>query len=489
MRSTVAVAPLPSRRWLNLPSGFSGVPEVMVWVMSSSFVKLTRLPAGTSMDVGLNWKVWMVTPCAVPAGALSITSRPSATAAPAAADCQLCFPSITASPVALSPLTEIYGAGAWTDWDADLAFLGEEGKGAVTYARTTLLGLPLTLFREAGGIEGVEGELRAPRQDEIGDGAPHGRPIHDAFACRARAHVHVLEPRDAPEQEQPVRCERAQARGLVDDLSIGHRWKHRDQGRPDLITGLGRGLLVEACFLLGGACPQEAVGLRGGVVVSPAHGAGHGRPRRLQTKDLALERAHLDGHVDPARRLTTPRTKTQHDGGAGNLSALEDHGGDAPARATEPGDLSVPHGHAHLLGGTREGQHEPIGLDVRRTVDQDRADRLLRDARLHAARLVSVHPARGVPGLLLLPGQGGLESTHICFGEGEGERGAHAEVDVHLRLLDKDLGQLAMESHPLLRHFGEGSGDAEAAQRAQPTIRVAGGVTTDGVALDDDARH
>src|SRR5262245_39825787 len=182
--------------------------------MSSSFVKLTRLPAGTSMDVGLNWKVWMVTPCAVPAGALSITSRPSATAVPAAADCHLCFPSITASSVALSPLTEIYGAGAWTDWDADLEFRGEEREGTVSYARATLLGLPLRLFREAAGIEGIEGELRAPRQDEVGDGAPHGRAIHNALGCRARTHVHVLEPRDAPEQEQPVECERAQARGL-----------------------------------------------------------------------------------------------------------------------------------------------------------------------------------------------------------------------------------------------------------------------------------
>src|SRR5215471_2004753 len=319
--------------------------------MSSSFVKLTRLPAGTSMDVGLNWKVWMVTPCAVPAGALNITSRPSATAVPAAADCQRCFPSIPASSVALSPLTEIYGAGAWTDWDADLAFRGEEGEGTVTYARATLLGLPLTLFREAAGIEGVEGELRARRQDEIGDGAPHGRPIHDAFACRARTHVHVLEPRESPEQEQPVRCERAQARGLVDDLGIGHRGKHRDQGSPDLITGLGGGLLVEACFLLGGARPQEAVGLRGGVVVPPAHGAGHGRSRRLQAKDLALERAHLDGHVDPARRLAAPRTEPQHHRGAGDLSSLESHASDAPARASQPGDLPVPHGHAHLLGG------------------------------------------------------------------------------------------------------------------------------------------
>src|SRR5215510_5470160 len=430
----------------------------------------------------------MVTLCAVSAGAPSVTSRPSATAVPAAADWQLPFASITASSVARSPLTEIYGAGAWTDWDADWRF-AERGRGTLTYARATLLGLPLTLFREAAGIEGVEGELRTARQDEIGDGAPHGRAIHDALACRARTHVHVLEPGDSPEQEQPVGCKRAQARGLVDDLGIRHRGKHRYQGRSDLVTGLRRGLLVEACFLLGGARPEEAVGFRGGVVVPPAHGAGHGRPRRLQTEDLALERADLDGHVDPGRRLAAPRTETQHHCGAWDLAALEDHGGDAPARATQPGDLPVPHGHAQLLGGTREGEHEPVGLDVRGAVDQDRADRLLRDARLHAARLVSVHPARGVAGLLLLPRQGSLEATHICFGEGEGERGPHAEVDVHLRLLDEDLGQLAMESHPLLRHFREGPGNAEAAQRAQPPVSVAGGVAADGIALDDDARH
>src|SRR5882724_6792336 len=33
--STVAVAPLPTSWWLNLPSRLSGVPDVMVWVMSS----------------------------------------------------------------------------------------------------------------------------------------------------------------------------------------------------------------------------------------------------------------------------------------------------------------------------------------------------------------------------------------------------------------------------------------------------------------------
>src|SRR5712692_762207 len=61
--STVAVAPLPASWWLNLPSRLSGVPEVTVCVMSSPLVKRTLAPAGTSMGVGLNWKVWMVTPC------------------------------------------------------------------------------------------------------------------------------------------------------------------------------------------------------------------------------------------------------------------------------------------------------------------------------------------------------------------------------------------------------------------------------------------
>ena len=49
--STVAVAPLPTSGWLNLPSRLSGVPDVMVWVMSSWLVKVTLLPAATSMGV------------------------------------------------------------------------------------------------------------------------------------------------------------------------------------------------------------------------------------------------------------------------------------------------------------------------------------------------------------------------------------------------------------------------------------------------------
>src|SRR2546430_5090293 len=78
--STVAVAPLPTSGWLNLPSRLSGVPDVMVWVMSSWLVKVTLLPAATSMGVGLNWKVWTVTPGGDCAAALPAPSA-SATAA------------------------------------------------------------------------------------------------------------------------------------------------------------------------------------------------------------------------------------------------------------------------------------------------------------------------------------------------------------------------------------------------------------------------
>src|SRR5215831_16802751 len=280
----------------------------------------------------------MVTVCSVLADAPSVTSRPSATAAPAhapaAADRQLCLPPITASSVAVSPLTEIYGADARTDWEGD-AERRREKAGTTSYARATLIGLPRILFREAAGIECVDGELRASRKDQVGDGAAHGRAIHNALAGRARAHIHVLDPGDTAEQEQAVGRERAQARGLVDDLGIGHRGKHRHQGGPDLLTGLRRGFLVEAGFLLRGACPEEAVRFCGGVVVAPPHGAGHGRSRRLEAEDLALERAHLDGRVDPARCLAAPWAQAQHDCGAGDLAALEDHARDAPARATQ----------------------------------------------------------------------------------------------------------------------------------------------------------
>src|SRR6266496_2970988 len=57
------------------------------------------------------------------------------------------------------------------------------------------------LFCEASGGKGLEGDLRAPGQDEIGDGAPHGRAVQDALAAGARRHVGVLEARHAAEHE------------------------------------------------------------------------------------------------------------------------------------------------------------------------------------------------------------------------------------------------------------------------------------------------
>jgi hypothetical protein len=83
--------------------------------MSSWFVKLTLAPAGTSIGVGLNWKVWMVTPCSEPAGASSITTTPSTSATLAAPFFHRRLLSIAASSLAHSPLTEIYGAGGQTD--------------------------------------------------------------------------------------------------------------------------------------------------------------------------------------------------------------------------------------------------------------------------------------------------------------------------------------------------------------------------------------
>src|SRR5438876_7905308 len=48
------VVPLPGSGVLNWPSRFSGVPEVTVCVMSSALAQVTRVPAFTSMGVGLN---------------------------------------------------------------------------------------------------------------------------------------------------------------------------------------------------------------------------------------------------------------------------------------------------------------------------------------------------------------------------------------------------------------------------------------------------
>src|SRR5437016_1009604 len=46
-----------------------------------------------------------------------------------------------------------------------------------------------------------------------------------------------------------------------------------------------------------------------------------------------------------------------------------------------------------------------------------------------------------------------------------------------------------MQLHCVQGHLGLGPGNAEAAQRAQPSVREARGVAADRVALDDDARH
>src|SRR5262245_33960348 len=77
--------------------------------MSSRLTKLTLAPAGTSMGVGLNWKVWMATLCS--AGAV----RPSVMPTIPAAMTHLACAFIAASPVAFPPLTDVYGAGARAD--------------------------------------------------------------------------------------------------------------------------------------------------------------------------------------------------------------------------------------------------------------------------------------------------------------------------------------------------------------------------------------
>ena len=46
-----------------------------------------------------------------------------------------------------------------------------------------------------------------------------------------------------------------------------------------------------------------------------------------------------------------------------------------------------------------------------------------------------------------------------------------------------------MQPHPVLGDLGQRAGNAEAAQRAQPSVRETRSVAADRVALDHDARH
>src|SRR6266853_1988610 len=340
---------------------------------------------------------------------------------------------------------------------------------------------------EARGREGLEGERALAGQDEVGHRAAHGRAEQDALAAGARRHVDGVEARHPPEQQEAVGGHRPQAGGLVDDLGVGHRGQHRHQRGADLVARLARRLLVEAGLLLGRARPQEAVGLGGGVVVAPADRAGHRRAGRLQAQDLALEGTHLDRQVEPGRGLRAPRAEGQHHRVAGDLAALEDHVRDRSAPASEARDAPVAHARPERLGLAGEVEHEAIRLDVRRPVDRDRAQGLLRDPRLHAPGLRGVEPARGVARLPLLPGHGRLQASSLRLGECQGERGAQPEVDADPRLRDHTLRQLAVEPHPRLGDLGEGSGDAGAGHRAQPAVGEAGGVAADGVALHHDA--
>src|SRR6266480_3259491 len=83
-------------------------------VMSSWLVKLTLVPAGTATGVGLNWKVCTVTPCCELAGAARATT-PRASTAAAILFLHFRIVSIAASPVAVPPLTDLYGGRTQMD--------------------------------------------------------------------------------------------------------------------------------------------------------------------------------------------------------------------------------------------------------------------------------------------------------------------------------------------------------------------------------------
>ena len=198
-----------------------------------------------------------------------------------------------------------------------------------------------------------------------------------------------------------------------------------------------RRLLVEACFFLGGPRPQEAVGLGRGVVVAPADGTFDRRTGSLQAEDLALERTDIDRHADPVRCLGAPGAQREHRGRAAQHLSLQDHAGDAPAVAPQADRAPVPDHDAEALGGPGERQYQTIRLDGASALGQRCPERLVRDPRLHAPSLCDVEPAHRVARLLLLPRQRGLEPSHVRLGEGQRQRGAHAEIHVDSGLLEE----------------------------------------------------
>src|SRR5262245_56989174 len=109
---------------------------------------------------------------------------------------------------------------------------------------------PAALVREALGREGVERDLRAAVQDQVGHGASHRRTEQDALATGAGRHVRALHTAHASEQEQAVRGQGPQARRLIRDLGVGHRRQHLDQRGADLVARGRRRLLVEPGLFL-----------------------------------------------------------------------------------------------------------------------------------------------------------------------------------------------------------------------------------------------
>jgi hypothetical protein len=99
------------------------------------------------------------------------------------------------------------------------------------------------------------------------------------------------------------------------------------------------------------------------------------------------------------------RTERDHRGRAAQLLAFQEHADD------------------RLNGAAALGQRCP--------------ERLVRDPWLYAPSLVAVEPAHRVAWLLLLPRHDGLEPPHVCLGEGQRQRGAHAEVHVDDGLLER----------------------------------------------------
>ena len=193
----------------------------------------------------------------------------------------------------------------------------------------------------------------------------------------------------------------------------------------------------------------------------------------------------VDRHVEPGRGLAAPGADGQHNRGAFDRAPFEQHGRHAAAVTPQASDASVLQSRTKTFRGAGQRQHQAIRLNIRGTLDRDGAARVVRDPRFHPARLGGLEPARRISRLFVLPGQGRLQPPRVRLAQGQGERGANAELDLDSGLLHDALGELAVQSHARLRDLGVGSRNPEAAQRIQTAIREPRGMAANGVTLDD----